>query len=147
MAMAIYVGVSNFFGETSCLYLHAIRYRSGGTSPPTLNFWPDGTSPSTRPRVAMARPPWPWPWVWPRFTALRHGHGHGHVLPRPQNADFWPFSWWKNVLQPKSECWKMLKIYFFNWLDKFIPGLIVSALRASTIAPTLSLRLRLSLSF
>jgi len=67
----IYVGVSNFFGETSCLYLHAIRYRSGGTSPPTLNFWPGGTSPPTpmcgHGRVAMA-------WVWPRFTA--HGHGH-----------------------------------------------------------------------
>jgi len=29
----------------------------------------------------------------------------------------------------------------------FTPGRIVSALRASTIAPTLSLRLRLSLSF
>jgi len=71
--MAIYVGVSNFLGETSCLYLHAIRYRSGGTSPPTLNFWPGGSSPPTptcgHGRVAMVMSlatfyrAWPWPYV------------------------------------------------------------------------------------
>jgi len=45
-----YVGVSNFLGGTSCLYLHAIRCRSGGDqSPHTLNSWPGGTSPPSPP--------------------------------------------------------------------------------------------------
>jgi len=46
-----YVGVSNFFGETSCLYLHAIRSRSGGPAPPHVKFlaWGD-QSPHPRPR-------------------------------------------------------------------------------------------------
>jgi len=55
-----YVGVSYFFGGTSCLYVHAMRYRSaeGPVPPPNVTFL-----------------------AWGRFTALRHGHGH--VLPRP----------------------------------------------------------------
>jgi len=61
----IYVGVSNFFGETSCLYLHAIRYRSGGTSPPTLNFWPAPTCGHGRVAMGMSLATFyrAWPWT------------------------------------------------------------------------------------
>jgi len=48
--------------------------------------------------------------------------------------------WKKNFFEEKN----YLKNFFFNFfkilLDIFIPGRIVSALRASTIAPTLRLR-------
>jgi len=57
-----YVGVSYFFGETSCLYLHAMRYRSAGGPVP--------------------HPPHAHVWPWPRRHGHGHGHEFGHVLPR-----------------------------------------------------------------
>jgi len=69
-------------------------------------------------------------------------HGGKKICSQNQSAE--------KILYEKILKKKLKNIFFnyiFNWLDKFTPGRIVSALRAWTIAPTLSLRLRLSLRF